>query len=87
MCKKQRLGLGLNLYFIFLLTDAVAYSYAHFGAGSGPIHLDNVACSGSENDLTDCPHSLSVSCSNGHLEDAGVRCQGYYTCMCQLVNY
>ena len=52
------------------------FSNAHFGAGAGPIHLDDVGCSGVENNLTDCPHNTAVSCANGHLDDAGVRCQG-----------
>ena len=55
--------------------DAVAFSSAHFGAGAGPIYLDNVDCSGTERNLVDCSSSSVVSCSN-HNEDAGVRCQG-----------
>ena len=60
----------------YLSTDAVAFSRAHFGAGTGTIYLDNVGCSGSEANLIDCSSSSSVSCSSGHSEDAGVRCQG-----------
>ena len=60
----------------FVPTDAVAFSGAHFSSGVGPIHLNNVACSGSETNLIDCSHSSTVSCNNGHSEDAGVRCQG-----------
>ena len=60
----------------FISTDAVAFSRAHFGAGTGTIYLDNVGCSGSEANLIDCSRSTSVSCSSGHSEDAGVRCQG-----------
>ena len=54
----------------------VPFSAAHFGAGIGPIYLDNVECSGSESRLIDCLYSSFVSCSSGHSEDAGVRCQG-----------
>ena len=57
-------------------TDAVAFSSAHFGAGVGPIHLDNVGCTGSETNLTDCSYDSIVICLRGHSEDAGVRCQG-----------
>ena len=60
----------------FALTDAVAFSGAHFGAGVGLIYLDNIACSGNESILTDCSHSSNVTCTDGHLQDAGVRCQG-----------
>ena len=59
-------------------TGSVAFSSAHFGRGTGPIYLDNVRCSGSESKLANCPHSPSVSCYYGHLEDAGVRCQGCF---------
>ena len=62
--------------------DAVAFSRAHFGAGTGPIHLDNVGCRGNERNLTDCPHSSSIYCYRGHSEDAGVRCQGRSTGSC-----
>ena len=67
--------------YVIILTDAVAFSSAHFGAGAGPIHLDHVACSGSEDNLIDCSHSSFVSCSGGHREDAGVRCQGGLICV------
>ena len=60
----------------FCETDAVAFSSAHFGAGTGTIYLDNVGCTGSETNLTDCSRSSTVSCTYGHMEDAGVRCQG-----------
>ena len=61
---------------VFVPTDAVAFGSAHFGAGTGTIYLDNVGCSGSEANLIDCSRSSTVSCSSGHSEDAGVRCQG-----------
>ena len=54
---------------------AVAYSSAYFGRGTGPILLDDVACSGYESRLTSCRYdSYTYDC--GHYEDAGVRCQG-----------
>ena len=55
---------------------AVAYSNAYFGAGSGEIFLDNVACTGNEPFLLSCP-SLPIGSHNcGHYEDAGVVCRG-----------
>ena len=56
------------------------YRSAYFGQGSGPILLDNVACTGSELTLANCEHlgfNNTRNCS--HSEDAGVRCysQGY----------
>ena len=57
-------------------TDAVAFGSAHFGAGTGPIYLDDVGCTGSENNLINCSQSSSVTCFGSHSQDAGVRCQG-----------
>ena len=64
-----------NIAFALYLIDAVAFSNAHYGAGTGTIYLNNVGCTGSENNLIRCPHSSSNNCD--HSEDAGVRCQGY----------
>ena len=64
------------LYNTIISTDAVAFSNAHFGAGTGPIYFDNTDCIGNESNLTDCSWSSYISCYYGHLEDAGVRCQG-----------
>ena len=63
--------------YTYISTDAVAFSNAHFGAGSGTIHLHVVGCTGGETNLTDC-HEIrsSVYCLQGHSNDAGVRCQG-----------
>ena len=62
---------------VFLSTDAVAFSNAHFGAGSGTIHLQAVGCTGRETNLTDCLEVRSSLCLQGHSDDAGVRCQGW----------
>ena len=67
----------------FITTDPLVFTNAHFGAGVGSIHLDNVECSGTESHLIDCSQSSQVNCYYGHLEDAGVRCQGIYnTLLC-----
>ncbi|XP_071484059.1 neurotrypsin-like [Diadema antillarum] len=52
------------------------YTDSHFGQGSGPTWLDEVACSGRENSLTDCPRPPWACEDCGHDEDAGVRCEG-----------
>ncbi|XP_038048478.1 deleted in malignant brain tumors 1 protein-like isoform X2 [Patiria miniata] len=58
------------------LTGGVAYQgYGHsWGAGSGSIWLDDVACSGSEASLWDCTHPAVGGHNCGHSEDAGVSC-------------
>ena len=58
---------------MFLQTDPIAFSNAHFGAGIGDIYLDNVGCIGTESSLLDCSYISNTGCS--HSEDAGVRCQ------------
>ena len=48
-----------------------AHNEAYFGEGSGSIHLDEVACDGSEKRLLDCTmETRQHDCR--HSEDAGV---------------
>lgn len=47
---------------------------AYFGEGHGPIHVDNVKCTGAERSLTDCIKQLIGSHNCRHSEDAGVIC-------------
>ena len=52
---------------------ATAYSNAFYGRGTGPILMDNVACTSVETGLINCTFDNHTSdCS--HSEDAGVRC-------------
>lgn len=58
-----------------ITTGARAFMRASFGEGIGPIHLDNVECTGSEERLISCPLSTMDFNVCMHLEDASVRCQ------------
>ena len=65
------------------VSGAVAYSNAYFGRGSGPYHLDNVYCSGSESSLLSCSRGNSIgihNCEPGN--DAGVKCSKCVVPMC-----
>ena len=61
-------------HFLYCCIGAVATHHAAFGAGSGAILLDDVACSGGEQRLWNCRHrGLEVSNCH-HYQDAGVVC-------------
>ncbi|XP_069449500.1 neurotrypsin isoform X3 [Ovis canadensis] len=53
---------------------ARARSMAYFGEGEGPIHMDNVKCTGNERSLADCVRQDIGDHDCRHSEDAGVIC-------------
>ncbi|XP_053475652.1 neurotrypsin isoform X1 [Ictalurus furcatus] len=53
---------------------AKARVMAYFGEGHGPIHVDNVKCTGAERSLADCIKQPIGSHDCRHSEDAGVIC-------------
>ena len=59
--------------------EAVAVKRAYFGSFEyHPIHLDNVQCTGSEENITQCSYVTSTAINCDHSEDAGVICGGAY---------
>ena len=54
---------------------AVSYYYwAHFGQGTGPIWLDNLHCTGIEQNMLQCQGIGNLDCY--HSEDVSVICPG-----------
>ena len=53
-----------------------AYQNAHFGAGNGPIFMDNVRCTTSLDQLLECPSRPILLHNCHHSADAGVGCEG-----------
>lgn len=73
LVKLTNFNVGITQFWFY--SDAVPFNRAHFGVGTGRIHLDNVGCSGTERRLISCSSPSSVFCLGGHSQDAGVRCQ------------
>ena len=65
----------LNSHFC---AGGAAYSSAFFGAGTGPIFLDDVGCYSSDSELLECHSSPILSHNCLHSADAGVGCEGNF---------
>ena len=55
--------------------NALIKTGTYFGEGTGPIWLDNVNCTGSEQNVTVCEHSEWGVADCDHSQDAGVVCE------------
>ena len=66
------------IFCVILMQTGQALSNAYFGEGSGPIFLDNVACSGTESTLLSCNSSQIGSHFCEHKDDVGMRCSGMH---------
>ena len=65
-----------ELLFFFCATGGIPYSNAFFGAGTGPIYLDDVACTSSDSQLLECSSRPIMRHNCSHSADAGVGCEG-----------
>ena len=68
----------LNIYTLLHCAGGRAYSNAYFGAGSGPIFLDDVRCSSRSTQLLECWSRPILSHNCLHYKDAGVKCEGIH---------
>ena len=53
---------------------ARALCCAHYGEGSGPIHISGVSCLGTEPNITSCAYLTNTS-QDQHYKDVSVHCQ------------
>ena len=65
-------------------TGGTPYYNAYFGAGTGPIYLDDVVCTSSASQLLECSSSPVLTHNCDHRADAGVGCEGmfFFFCCC-----
>ena len=76
---------GVKACCVSVNPGAIAYPSAYFGRGSGPYHLDNVYCSGSESSLLSCNRRYSEigvhNCRPGNeagLKCTSIKCVGFF---------
>ncbi|MBN3301585.1 NETR protein, partial [Amia calva] len=70
----KRRELFLCLLYYPAMGSAKARTMAYFGEGQGPIHVDNLKCTGNERALADCIKQPVGTHNCRHSEDAGVIC-------------
>ena len=63
-------------FLLFCDTGGIPYRNAYFGAGTGPIYLDDVACTSSASQLLECSSRPILTHNCTHSADAGVGCEG-----------
>ena len=56
------------------LTGAKRVSSDTYGLATGPIFLDDIKCSGSEENIFNCPQRRLLDNNCQHSEDVGIQC-------------
>ena len=82
---------ALSWIFLFMQlylgdTGGTPHYNAYFGAGTGPIYLDDVACTLSASQLLECSSRPILVHNCDHHADAGVGCEGKISSLKTLVN-
>lgn len=70
----KKTWLALVLSFCVCRGIARSWKGAYFGAGTGPVLLDEVSCTGNELSVEQCPKKAWGEHNCDHSEDAGVSC-------------
>ena len=65
--------------------SSVLAAHVKYGVGSGNVWMSNLACTGSEHNISECPHLGWGETSCSHSQDAGVTCGG--ECFTQLMHF
>ena len=60
------------------VTGGIPYTNAFFGTGTGPIYLNDVACTLSDSQLLECFSRPILVHNCDHHDDAGVGCEGIF---------
>ena len=67
-------------------THAIGGLTAFYGAGTGLIYLDDVACTLSVSQLLECSSRPILAHNCDHRDDAGVKCEGMFCFLLLLFN-
>ena len=62
--------------------SSVLAAHVKYGEGSGNVWMSNLACTGSEHNISECPHLGWGETSCSHSQDAGVTCGGEFFTQC-----
>lgn len=65
---------------VIVLSGATAQCCSQYGQGIGRIVLDQLACTGTESTLFDCPHNGVGIHDCSHFEDVGITCPRKKNC-------
>ena len=57
---------------------SVLAAHVKYGQGSGNVWMSNLACTGSESSISECPHIGWGQTTCSHSQDAGVTCGSEY---------
>ncbi len=76
------------MYYSHLLSGGIALTrgVSSFGSPPNPIFVDNLACTGSESSILDCPSGDLGFHRCDHSQDAGVQCFGMVVWLCNSHN-